>query len=44
MSLTSISLITGVSLGFEYIAEIPEEDIDNSIILDLLVFRLIFTV
>jgi hypothetical protein len=43
MTLASASFITGVSVGFEFIQAIPEEDIDNSVILDLGIVRLIFT-
>jgi len=42
--LSSVSLITGFSLGMEFISAIPEEDIDNSMIVDLGVLRLIFTI
>lgn len=44
MKLSSISLISGLSLGLEFVAAIPEEDIPDSVILDLLVFRFLFTV
>jgi len=44
MKLVSVSVISGLSLGLEFIGAIPEEDIQNSIILDLLVFRFIFNI
>jgi len=44
MKLASISLITGFSAGFEFVSAMPEEDIPNSLIVDLAVFRFIFTV
>lgn len=43
MTLTSVSLIRGISMGIEYIPEMQEEDIDNSLIVDFFVFRFIFT-
>lgn len=36
----SIDLITGVSLGFEFIEAIPELDVGKSMIIDLLIFRI----
>lgn len=44
MKLASVSLITGLSLCLEFIEAMPEEDIPNSIVFDLLIFRFIFTV
>lgn len=44
MALSSISLITGVSLGMEFIDAMPEEDIEKSLIVDVIVFRFIFTI
>lgn len=44
MILSSFSLICGLSLGLEYVSEIPDEDIPNSIVLDLFIFRFIFSV
>lgn len=44
MTLSSLSLIQGLSIGLEYVDAIPEEDIKNSIVLDLFLFRFIFTV
>ena len=35
-----MDLITGVSLGFEFIEAIPELDVGKSIILDLLILRI----
>lgn len=43
MTLSSVSLIYGLSLGLEYVEEMPEDDIPNTIIFDLLVFRFIIT-
>jgi hypothetical protein len=33
-----------MALGLEYVSAIPEEDIPNSIVLDLFIFRFIFSV
>lgn len=45
MSLNSVSLITGLSLCLEYVHAIPEDGLaDNLVVLDLFVFRFIFTV
>ena len=44
MSIASISLIQGLSLGLEYVDAMPEEDIDNSIIFDFFFLRFIFSV
>lgn len=43
MTLSSASLITGVSIGLEFVGPFPEEDIEKSMILDLGIVRLIFT-
>lgn len=34
-----MDLIHGVSLGIEYVEEIPEEDIPATIILDIIILR-----
>lgn len=44
MSLASLSLIQGLSLGLEYVDAIPEEDIGNSIVFDFFFLRFIFSV
>lgn len=45
MSLNSVQLIVGLSLCLEYVNAIPEEGLDDDlVVLDLLVFRFIFTV
>lgn len=44
MSLSSVSLIHGLSLGLEHIDAIPEEDISTSIILDFFFLRFIFAI
>lgn len=36
-----MDLITGVSLGIEFVDAIPELDVGKSIILDLLILRII---
>jgi hypothetical protein len=43
MKLVSLTLISGLALGFEFIAAMPEDDVENSLVLDLLVLRFIFT-
>lgn len=43
MTLTSVTLIHGINVGFEFIGAMPEEDIQDSLIVDLVIFRLIFT-
>lgn len=44
MSLQSVSFIQGLALGIEFVDAIPEDDIPNSIIVDVLIFRFIFKV
>jgi len=44
MSLESVSLINGLSIGLEHVDEMPEENIPTSIILDFFIFRFIFSV
>ena len=44
MELASFSLIYGMSLGVEWVDAIPEDQIPNSIILDLFIFRIIFSI
>jgi hypothetical protein len=44
MQFPSISFITGLSLGFEFVNEMPEENIPASILIDLFVLRFIFAV
>jgi hypothetical protein len=44
MTLASLSLIQGLSFGLEYVDAIPEDDIPNSIVLDVLFLRFIFAV
>ncbi len=44
MALDSVTLISGLSLGFEYISANPEEHIlKNCLVLDLLFIRFIIT-
>lgn len=44
MELASFSMIYGLSLGVEWVDAMPEEDIPNSIVLDLFIFRIIFSI
>lgn len=34
-----MDLICGISLGFEFVEAIPEEDIPRTLIVDILIFR-----
>ena len=43
MKLSSLTIISGISLGLEFIGAMPEDDIQNSLILDLFILRFIFT-
>lgn len=44
MSLSSVSFIQGLSIGLEFVDAMPEDNIDNSIVLDLFFLRFIFTI
>lgn len=43
MTLASCSLIHGLSLGIEHVDAIPEEEIPNSIVLDLFFVRFVIS-
>lgn len=38
----SADYIQGIAVGIEFIEAIPEEDIENTVILDLFIIRLLF--
>ena len=44
MSIDSISLIQGMSLGLEFVDAMPEEDFGNSVIFDCFFVRFIFLI
>lgn len=38
----SMDFITGVAIGLEFVDAIPEDGIDNTVIVDILILRLMF--